>query len=363
MKLFFLHLSFFVFVVTSCSQDTNETDTTISKNLNINLVKPDNFSSKTEEILTAVMPNIILKGTNIIFTGTASNTISVIQLSVDGFNLGSTVANSNVGIWSKTYNFSLAAANRQLTVKGLSSSGTVLITKTFKISVYNTLVPLVPSLVLMYHEITPTPNFNDDVSTTNFNQQMQWLKNNGYTTISTEDLYILQSLPQKSVILTFDDGYAGNYTNAKPILESLNLKADFFVHTDYVGTKSTTSWNKVTWDQLRIMDASPLFSVYSHTKNHLKLTEISPEQLATELIGSKQRLEMELGGLRNFLAYPLGDYNLNVINATQQAGYIMAYAVGNKGSFNKPLQYSVVRKGVGKNITTIQEFKTRIGVN
>lgn len=363
MKLFFLYLSFFLFVVTSCSQDTNETDTTISKDLNTNLVNPNNISSKTGEILILTLPNIILKGANTNFSGTASSTISQIQLSVDGFNLGNPIENSTIGTWTKTHNFSLAAANRLLTVKGLSSSGSVLITKTFNISVYNTLVPLVPSLVLMYHEITQTPKFNDDVSTVNFTQQMQWLKNNGYTTITTEDLYILPSLPQKSVLLTFDDGYAGNYTNAKPILESLNFKADFFVHTDYVGTTSTSTWNKVTWDQLRIMDASPLFSVYSHTKNHLKLTELGPEQLAAELQGSKQRLEMELGGSRNFLAYPFGDYDLNVIIATQQAGYITAYAVANRGSFNKPLQYSVVRKGVGRSITNIQEFKIRIGAN
>ena len=354
---------FFFLIIISCTNEKFDNTEIIPENTNTINIESNSQSSRAGEALTVTIPNIMLKETNVTFTGNATINITQIQLSVDGYNLGTPVAKSTTGTWTKTHNFSLAKANRVLKIDGLSSSGTVLITKTYTISVYNTLTPLIPSLVLMYHQITPTPNFNDDVSTTNFNQQMQWLKNNGYTTISTEDLYILPSLPPKSVLLTFDDGYEGIYTNAKSILESLNFKADFFVHTDYVGTTSTTTWNKVTWDQLRIMDASPLFSVYSHTKNHLKLTEISPEQLATELQGSKQRVEMELGGSRNFLAYPYGDYNLNVIIATQQAGYIMAYAVANKGSFNKPVQYSVVRKGVGKSITTIQEFKTRIGVN
>jgi peptidoglycan/xylan/chitin deacetylase (PgdA/CDA1 family) len=109
------------------------------------------------------------------------------------------------------------------------------------------------------------------------------------------------------------------------------------------------------------MDASPLFTVHSHTKNHLRLPAITAAELASELVGSKQRLEQELGGSRNFLAYPFGDYNLNVINAAQAAGYTMAYAVGNKGAFGKPLHYLFTRKGVGRDITTIQKFKTRIG--
>jgi len=80
------------------------------------------------------------------------------------------------------------------------------------------LPPLTPTLVLTYYEIATTPKYNDDVSTANFNQQMQWLKNNGYTAISNEDLYILTSLPLKSVVITFDYSYIGNYINARPIL-------------------------------------------------------------------------------------------------------------------------------------------------
>ena len=350
-------------VLTSCSQDSKDSKSVISDKLDSNLVNPNDISSRAGEILTAKLPNIILKGTNVVFTGTASNTITEIKLNVDGFDLGNPVPNSTTGTWTKTHNFSLGKANRILKIDGLSPSGNVLATKSFTINVYNTLTPLEPSLVLMYHQITPNPRFNDDVSITNFSQQMQWLKNNGYTTISSEDLYILQSLPQKNVIINFDDGYEGSYNNAKPILESLNFKADFFVHTDYVGTTSNSSWDKVTWNQLRILDASPLFSVYSHTKNHLKLTELGSVQLEAELKGSKQRLEAELGGSRNFLAYPYGDYNLNVINAVQQAGYILAYAVVDKGTFNKPVRFSVLRKGVGRSITNIQEFKTRIGAN
>ncbi len=224
-------------------------------------------------------------------------------------------------------------------------------------------VPQIPPLVIMYHQIVDVPVHNDDVSTVNFTQQMQWLKTNGYKFISTEDLFNDAPLPSGSVLLTFDDGYIGNFTNAKPVLENLNLKADFFVHTDFVGTTSTATWNKMSWDQLRILDASPLFAVYSHTKSHPQLTQITATQLQNELVGSRQKLQTELGVAtkRDFLAYPFGDYNAAVITAAQNAGYTMAFAVANKGSFQKPLHYSITRKGVGKDVTTIALFKTRIG--
>ncbi len=225
--------------------------------------------------------------------------------------------------------------------------------------------PQIPPLVLMYHQIVDVTVTLDDVSTSNFTQQMQWLKTNGYNFITTEDLFNDAPLPIGSVLLTFDDGYIGNYTNAKPILENLTIKADFFVHTDYVGTTASGpgTWDKMSWNQLRTLDASPLFAVYSHTKTHPKLSQITPSQLQSELVGSRTRLQTELGiaTKRDFLAYPFGDYNEAVITAAQNAGYSMAFAVANKGSFSKPLYYSITRKGVGKDVTSIALFKTRIG--
>lgn len=225
--------------------------------------------------------------------------------------------------------------------------------------------PQIPPLVLMYHQIVDVTVTPDDVSTTDFTQQMQWLKTNGYNFITTESLFNDAPLPSGSVLITFDDGYIGNFTKAKPVLENLNIKADFFVHTDYVGVAATGpgTWGKMSWDQLRTLDSSPLFAVYSHTKTHPKLTQISPTQLQSELTGSRLKLQTELGVTtkRDFLAYPFGDYNADVITAAQNAGYTMAFAVANKGSFSKPLHYSITRKGVGKDVTSIALFKTRIG--
>ena len=103
-------------VLTSCSQDSKDSKSVISDKLDSNLVNPNDISSRAGEILTAKLPNIILKGTNVVFTGTASNTITEIKLNVDGFDLGNPVPNSTTGTWTKTHNFSLGKANRILKI-------------------------------------------------------------------------------------------------------------------------------------------------------------------------------------------------------------------------------------------------------
>ena len=140
------------------------------------------------------------------------------------------------------------------------------------------------------------------------------------------------------------------------------MKADFCVHTDFVGVPSSSSYDHMSWNQLRLIDQSPLFSVFSHSKTHPYLTQISSALLVTEMVASKKRLEKELGGTRVNIAYPFGDYNQAVITAAQNAGFLLAWAVADNGTFGKPAQYSNPRIGIGKDITTIQAFKTRIKV-
>ncbi len=223
--------------------------------------------------------------------------------------------------------------------------------------------PLKP-LILMYHETAPQGKLQSDVTTANFEAQLNWLKAQNYTTISMDDLYELKAngkkLPAKPVLLTFDDGYIGNYTYAKPILEKRNMKASFFVHTDYVGVKEGAH-SHMSWDELKEIDKSPLFEVYSHTKSHPSLTTLKPDALLRELKISKETLEKNLGGTRPYLAYPFGDYNATVIDAARSQGYRLALAVGFKGTFGKSGVYSIPRVGIGLDVSTIAKFRSRIG--
>ncbi len=217
-------------------------------------------------------------------------------------------------------------------------------------------------LVVMYHEVLATPIYGSDVSTPNFVEQMNFFKSQGYRTLSLDEFYEVVTnhaiVPQKSVLLTFDDGYIGNYTNALPILEQHNFKAAFFVHTGFVGTTGG-SHSKMSWNQLRSIEANSLFEVESHTVNHGYLENMTPTQVTTELANSKAAIESQLSKTCDYLAYPFGSYSEEV---TKQAPsyFKIAFAVNFFGYKNAPEAYSIPRIGIGKDLTTLALFRQRI---
>ena len=134
-KIIILSTLSFAFTIFSCTVDLKE-------NLDNNASKEDNTGTvgKAGETLTVTIPNQIVKGQSVIFRGNASETVTKVQLNVGGFDLGApvNVSISANGYWSKTYTFSEAGNNRTLSVKGLSSTGNVLLTKTYSINVLAT---------------------------------------------------------------------------------------------------------------------------------------------------------------------------------------------------------------------------------
>lgn len=113
--------------------------------------------------------------------------------------------------------------------------------------------------------------------------------------------------------ITFDDGYSGNATIAAPILERHNLRASFFVTTDYLGTEHVPWWDAekniatkwMTWDQVRALRAAG-HEIGSHTQTHVDLGVVSREEARKEMGGGAARLEAELGERSGLFAYPYG---------------------------------------------------------
>jgi peptidoglycan/xylan/chitin deacetylase (PgdA/CDA1 family) len=185
--------------------------------------------------------------------------------------------------------------------------------------------------ILMYHDITNRPTVYFDVTVASFRKQLKQLEAAGATVIPLADLYEHlrngKSLPPKSVVLTFDDGYAGQYENAYPILKELGYPATFFVHTGAVGV--TTSRQHITWEQLQAIDKEGLISVECHTVSHPDdLRKCSDAQLETELKKSKETLEQKLGRKIRFLAYPVGNADARVARVAHEAGYEQAFTMG-----------------------------------
>lgn len=214
--------------------------------------------------------------------------------------------------------------------------------------------------VLMYHEVRRDRLANAfDVSSGSFERQLDWLQEHGYSTLSMtqlQDAFSTGTQPAKAVVLTFDDGYLQNFTVAAPLLRERGMKATFFVHTVGRDQSGSGAYPKMTWAQLRELDADPLFEVQSHSVSHPNLTALSQADLDKEMRDSRTALERQLGGTRTFFSFPMGHYDSRVIDAARAAGYTMAFAVQDRGLFDRPTEFSVPRIYVGRVMDDLDFF-------
>ncbi|MBO5515532.1 MAG: polysaccharide deacetylase family protein [Schwartzia sp.] len=180
--------------------------------------------------------------------------------------------------------------------------------------------------ILNYHQINDVDENMLTVSTTEFETQLAWLEGNGYQTITVSELLdFLEgkgSLPERPVLITFDDGYIDNYQCAFPILKKHNMKACIFLISEYVSLYP----NYLTWEQLAEMQLSGI-EFGSHTVDHNVLTELSPNSVNHELVDSKNLLEKRLGRRIDVLAYPCGYTNEYIKSRVNAFGYRAAFTV------------------------------------
>ena len=206
--------------------------------------------------------------------------------------------------------------------------------------------------VLMYHyiRVNPDPNdrvgFNLSVTPANFAAQMEYLATHGYNPVSLDDLETALihdgTLPQKPIIITFDDSYRDCFLQAFPILQKYHFKAINFVITGLVGAP-----NYLTWDQIREMKNSGLFTIASHTVHHLALTYVSDANIQKELTDSKNVLEKETRGPIYWFAYPYGNVDARVSTWVEKTGYTGAFGT-NDGTFQSSSQiFTLPRVRVG----------------
>lgn len=162
--------------------------------------------------------------------------------------------------------------------------------------------------VFMYHTSSEEdPGAGDYtylyVKPSEFEKQIAYLKKNGYTLCTFDDWDNLSDI-EKPVFLTFDDGYAANYTEIFPILKKYNAKITIFLVADL-------EKKDITWDMVREMSNSGLVKFESHTLSHPKLDQISSddEKLTAELRDSKLKIEQETGKTVRAIAYPHGIFD------------------------------------------------------
>ncbi|CAB1217440.1 polysaccharide deacetylase family protein [Acinetobacter bouvetii] len=192
--------------------------------------------------------------------------------------------------------------------------------------------------VLMYHmvrEHIDGAKFNKlRVKPAEFEKQVAWMKAQGFHFVTMQELQQNWGKhPEKTVAITFDDGYLDNLENAFPILEKYQAKATIYVVVD----RHDRDWStykkahhnsgelarepKLNDEQVAFLAHSGLVEIGSHTLTHANLDKLDDAQCLQELSDSKMQLEQLTGHAVSSFAYPFGIYSVRDVNMAKQAGY------------------------------------------
>lgn len=178
--------------------------------------------------------------------------------------------------------------------------------------------------VLMYHEVSMNDEGKNRIrrvhpgyvlSVLQFEQQMKYLYENEYRSLTLDALWRNENRDDKRVVITFDDGFMGNFTCAFPVLKRYNFRATIFIIVNQVD-----SAHYLKWDQISELQRNG-FSIQSHTMTHRPLEELTNEEVFYELSMSKKIIEEKLDRPVQYLSLPHGSFHSNLFKIAKEIGY------------------------------------------
>jgi len=217
-------------------------------------------------------------------------------------------------------------------------------------------------IILMYHSIyseDQTSEYMYGVSSKNFKRHMTFLKGHAnfidpMDIMGVEDFTIEKDL---NILLTFDDGFMNNYSEAFPVMKELGIPGLIFLTTSDIADKEKRYLN---WDQIKEMDESGSVVFGSHCAKHLNLKTLDNDNIIEELTSSKSILEDRLNKEVLFFSYPGGGYNRKIMGLVKKCGYKAAFKDRlNLGEANNE-DFSIGRIGILKRDESISAFRSKI---
>ncbi len=185
-------------------------------------------------------------------------------------------------------------------------------------------------------ELSPGDEFYR-ISTGEMEVLLSQLRKLGYRTVSSKAFRAWQqgsgTLPERTVVFTFDDGYTSHFEIAASLLMRYRFTGTFFITVDKIGHPG-----HLTWDLVRKLVFLGM-EIGSHGVTHRPLTTLSPSELEEELVSSKRTLERQLGVPIFSIAAPGGFWNGAVAEAAKRAGYdaVWVSTIGTNGKDTNPL--------------------------
>jgi peptidoglycan/xylan/chitin deacetylase (PgdA/CDA1 family) len=190
--------------------------------------------------------------------------------------------------------------------------------------------------ILLYHRFGPVVADGMTITTPVFESHLKYLRENGYTVIPLRQLvdwYLKKGPPPpaKSVVIVEDDAHKSVYTDMLPLAKKYHVPVTVFIYPSAISNAKYA----LTWDQLRELKKSGLFDFQSHTywhpnfkKDRKKMKPAEFEKSVTmQLVKSKARIEKELGGKVEMLAWPFGIYDDYLLRKAADAGYVTTFTI------------------------------------
>ena len=222
--------------------------------------------------------------------------------------------------------------------------------------------------VLLYHHLLPAAEHDGTngaiVSVEDFRQQMDLLFKNGYHTVTLADLYLFiqgkKNLPERSVVITFDDGYLSNYDYAVPILRQYRFRAVQFPITSHI--ENYHPWlPHMGWGLMAA--AADVFEYHSHSHALHFYTGVR----AAILVTPEEQLRKDLSHSRELLdcfafAYPFGVWSREAIRFLKETGYKMAFTI-RRGNVAPGDNLFLLQRQIIRPTTTLRDFAIILGEN
>lgn len=215
-------------------------------------------------------------------------------------------------------------------------------------------------LILAYHRVSFNRKDPLAIPVEDFREQINYFHERGYSSFTLEEYATMVnrgSLPKKSVVITFDDGYRDNYLYAFPILKHFGFHGTIFLTANYIGTNNifpmdkAKNWSRIldddlplTWEQVFKMKEYGM-EFGAHTCSHWHLDELPEKEMITEIVESKRHLEEKLQIQVKSFCYPSGRFNQQVKEIVRKSGYTSAVVTPRHGQRDEDM-YSLKRIGI-----------------
>ena len=221
--------------------------------------------------------------------------------------------------------------------------------------------------VLSYHKFSKDKVSTLTVKEVAFEEQMKFLKDNDYNVITLDQLLnfleFKGEIPEKSVVITFDDGWSSVYDIAYPILKKYGFPATLFVYTEFIGGKRALSWKEIKELAVNGID------IQCHSVTHRNLTVLNEKEsfkdyfdsINREIFQSRQMIEKRINKKCKYLAYPYGASNKLVIALLKKHGYRGAFSV-KRGSNPFFVNEYLIKRSMIYGKYDIQKFKKNLVV-